>query len=74
MVDPALLVTLASTGTLAVALSAAALLKAWQGWLDVKRMELNGTPRRRRPPVRLELTDLRDRVRRLERIASGAES
>jgi hypothetical protein len=78
MTDPTLLVALASTGIAAFAMATAAALKGWQGWLEVRRMEID--MRRRRPgeasaPVssRIELADLRERVRRLEAIANGAE-
>ena len=76
MADPALLVALASGGTAAIAVTAAASLKAWLEWLEVRRMELE---RGRRKPersfagARIELASLRERVRRLEAIADGSE-
>lgn len=76
MTDPTLLVALGSAGTLAIGVTAAATLKAWQGWLDVLRLELDGGRRPRATThagARIELTDLRERVRRLEAIANGGE-
>jgi len=74
MTSPELLVTTAS-GTAAIALSAAALLRGWRQWLDVRHVEMtsksaSGGPR----SGSAELEDLRRRVRRLEAIASGAQA
>ena len=74
MTDPALLIAMVSTGTLAIALSAAAALRGWHGWLEIRRLEIAGGGAKRSSTPRLELADLRDRVRRLERIANGAPS
>ncbi len=51
-------------------------LKAWQGWLEFKRLELGqGIADRTIPPAsgRIELADLRERVRKLEAIAAGID-
>ncbi len=51
-------------------------LKAWQGWLELKRFELtHASPDRTLPPAgnRIELADLRERVRKLEAIAAGID-
>ena len=72
MQDPASLVALSGFGLAAVGLSSFALLKAWRGWLELKRLELGGgaSPAPNRGG-RSELKILRERVRRLEAIASG---
>jgi len=59
---------------------AAAALKGWQGWLALKTHELE---QRRGPPemeggsregaARIELADLKERIRRLEAIANGVD-
>ncbi|MGQ0589227.1 MAG: hypothetical protein ACT4N8_06815 [Sphingosinicella sp.] len=74
MTDPTLLV-LAFAATLALALVSAAALRGWQGWLELRRLELNGgrAAPGARGPARVELTELRDRVRRLEALANGVE-
>ena len=59
-------------------LSAASLvgLKAWSGWLDLKRIELTqAAGDRSLPPAsgRIEIADLRERVRKLEAIAAGID-
>ena len=53
-----------------------AALKGWQGWLEYKRMELvNGRADAIVPPAggRIELADLKERVRKLEAIAAGID-
>ena len=79
MNDPALLVALSSTGLVAVARASAAALRGWSGWLELRRLELaghnGGEPRLPSlTPARLELAELKERVRRLEAIASGTEA
>jgi hypothetical protein len=51
-------------------------LKAWNGWLDLKKMELAHIGGERGlPPAtgRIEIADLRERVRKLEAIAAGID-
>ena len=74
MTDPTLLV-FAFAATLALALVSAAALRGWQGWLELRRLELGGS---RAAPgacatARVDLTELRSRVRRLEAIANGVD-
>ncbi len=66
-------ITLASFGLLALSIVLFAGLKGWQGWLEVKRLELAGPTRRepRGPTADLiELADLKERIRKLESIAA----
>jgi hypothetical protein len=51
-------------------------LKAWNGWLEFKKMELTQVAGDRGlPPAtgRIEIADLRERVRKLEAIAAGID-
>ena len=51
-------------------------LKAWNGWLELKKMELAQVAGDRGlPPAtgRIEIADLRERVRKLEAIAAGID-
>jgi len=82
MMTPLLDPTLVTAGTFLVGLVviASALLKAWQGWLELKQQELGQTPPRAMPDdhsgvgaARIELADLKERIRKLEAIASGVE-
>lgn len=57
---------------------AATLLKAWHGWLALKARELDN--RRREPEggapgsmARIEIADLKERIRKLEAIAAGVD-
>lgn len=59
-----------------VAMLSVALLKGWEDWLRLRRLELDqGSPRPRPSAAvrRLELIDLKDRVKRLEAIADGLD-
>ena len=61
-----------------IGLTGAALagLKAWNGWLELKKMELTQIAGERGlPPAtgRIEIADLRERVRKLEAIAAGID-
>ena len=65
-------------GGIFAGLSAASMaaLKGWQGWLELKRFELtHASGDRMLPPAggRIELADLRERVRKLEAIAAGID-
>ena len=58
----------------------AALLKAWQGWLALKQRELDAHAAPHSAPAgsalgaaRIELSDLKERIRKLEAIASGVD-
>jgi hypothetical protein len=62
---------LAGLGTMAFAA-----LKGWGDWLELKRMELtHSVADHGLPPAgnRIELADLRERVRKLEAIAAGID-
>ena len=51
-------------------------LKAWNGWLEFKKLELTQvTADRGLPPAtgRIEMADLKERVRKLEAIAAGID-
>ena len=53
-----------------------AALKGWQGWLELRRFELtHGCADKALPPAtgRIEIADLRERVRKLEAIAAGID-
>jgi len=61
---------------LAIGLGCVAGLRGWQLWLDYKRLELAAqTGDHGLPPAtgRIELADLKERVRKLEAIAAGID-
>lgn len=76
MADSTLLIALAA-GLAGLLIAIAAFLRGWQGWLELKRAQLAvSAPSQRSEPspaARIELADLKERVRRLEAIADGAE-
>ena len=53
-----------------------AALKGWQGWLELKRFEVSHAVDHSLPPAggRIELADLKERVRKLEAIADGIDT
>ena len=79
LLDPTLIMT--SGSLIGLVVIAATLLRAWHGWLDLKRHELErqapaGTPDTEASgfgTARIELADLKERIRKLEAIASGVE-
>ena len=78
LLDPSVIT--ATSSLLAIIVIAAALLRGWQGWLELKRQELDRSPHRPSTDegstiggARIELADLKERIRKLEAIASGVE-
>lgn len=76
MTDPILIATVAVSLLAAVGIAAWSALKGWQGWLELKRMEMvSGRAEATMPPAsgRIELADLKERIRKLEAIAAGID-
>lgn len=76
MFEPTFIIAAASL--IGLVIVAAALLRAWHGWLELKRNELehDGAPREEGSPMgaaRIEIADLKERIRKLEAIASGVD-
>lgn len=74
--EPLSIALIGASVLLATALAAIAGLKGWQAWLEFKRLELAAqTGDHGLPPAggRIELADLKERVRKLEQIASGID-
>ncbi len=72
MTEPMTLLALSSSGLMALGIATFAALKGWQGWLDLKRLELSGHRQEPKSPAmeRIEIADLKERIRKLEAIAS----
>lgn len=75
MQDPYLYIIIAVSGIIATAILSLTALRGWLGWLELKKAEL-------RPPVegsalpantRIEVADLKERIRKLEAIAAGVD-
>jgi len=76
MGDSGTLVAILAAAVVSLAMLSLAILKGWDGWLQLRRLELDRTHAQRAPSpaqARIELADLKDRVRRLEAIANGVE-
>ena len=78
LLDPTLVT--ATSGLIGLIVIAAALLRAWNGWLDLKRQQLDRAAHHPAASdgsgigtARIELADLKERIRKLEAIASGVE-
>ena len=66
--SPLFLLALAVAATAIIILCSAAALRAWSQWLDLKRLQQRRMPG---PLHRVDIVDLRQRIRRLESIADG---
>ncbi len=76
MIDAASLVTIASAGIVGFGIVSTALLRGWRGWLEVKRLQIEDGRTRAKPSASAlssEISMLKERVRKLEAIASGVD-
>ncbi|MFA6219085.1 MAG: hypothetical protein WC692_04830 [Erythrobacter sp.] len=70
--------TIAAAALLGLIVVASAMLRGWHEWLELKRRELEhqGPQSREGSPMgaaRIEIADLKERIRKLEAIASGVD-
>lgn len=80
-IDPNLYLTLSVSGLAGLAMVTAAGLSGWRGWLALKRQELaqrQTTASQAEPTMpsaasRIEVADLKERIRKLEAIAAGVD-
>jgi hypothetical protein len=73
MTEQLTMIAVAGSALTGIGILAAATLKGWQGWLELKRLELSGRqPGEGRGTMSelIEMADLRERVRKLESIAA----
>lgn len=82
MTDPYVTLTLTAAGLAGLAMVTTAGLAGWRGWLQLKRSELDhgqagaaqpSGPMSTGAGARIEIADLRERIRKLEAIAAGVE-
>lgn len=68
-------VTMAVSGLAGLGMVTMAGLSGWRGWLQLKREALKATEPVASPSAgaRIEIADLRERIRKLEAIAAGVE-
>jgi hypothetical protein len=76
MTEPMTMMAMAGLGLIGLAITLIAALKGWQGWLELKRMELTAgaATNSERPHGgagdMIEVADLKERIRKLESIAA----
>ena len=74
MSEPMTTLALAGFGLAALGILLFAALRGWQGWLDLKRLELAAaepkTAGHGGMAERIELADLKERIRKLESLAA----
>jgi len=71
-------VTIAVAGLAGLAMVTTAMLSGWRGWLALKQQELthrtpSADPSAPSAGTRIELADLKERIRKLEAIAAGVD-
>jgi hypothetical protein len=70
------LIVIAAGSLLGLAIIASVAAWCWKGWLDLKRAELGSTGKPVANPAignRIDMADLKERVRKLEAIAAGVD-
>lgn len=80
-IDPNLYITLSVSGLAGLAMVTTAGLSGWRGWLALKRQELaqhqtmmpQAEPAMPSAASRIEVADLKERIRKLEAIAAGVD-
>ena len=79
MTDPTFYVTMASAGLAGLGMLVFAGLTGWRGWLSLKEQELHVAGEMHTGPslpnasARIEIADLKERIRKLEAIAAGVD-
>lgn len=80
MTDPNLYLVMASAGLAGLGMVTAAGLAGWRGWLQLKSQELHAghgadfsQPAPSTAGARIEIADLKERIRKLEAIAAGVD-
>ncbi|MEN2746124.1 hypothetical protein [Sphingomonas sp. T9W2] len=71
-----LTLALAATTLAAVAIVSATLLSGWRGWLALQQQRIGDRTIAQPAPnagTRIEIADLKERIRKLEAIAAGVE-
>ena len=77
MSDPVFYLTMATAALAGLAMLTTATLAGWRGWLQLQRLQLDHQP----PAMgaapsagaRIEIADLKERIRKLEAIAAGVD-
>ncbi|WP_326524196.1 hypothetical protein [Sphingomonas sp.] len=80
MTDPNFYITMASAGLAGLGMVTMATLTGWRGWLAYKSQALSAArlpgedlPVAPNASARIEIADLKERIRKLEAIAAGVD-
>lgn len=79
MTEATFWLAIAVTGLAGLIIVTQAALKGWRGWLDLRKAELDSHRDAQTaaappsPASRIELADLKERIRKLEAIAAGVD-
>lgn len=78
MTEPTLYITLAAAALVALGMVSATLLAGWRGWLALQHQQLArgadyGQATLPSASARIEIADLKERIRKLEAIAAGVD-
>jgi hypothetical protein len=80
MTDPNFYLVMATASLAGLAMLTAACLAGWRGWLQLKQQELRlvqagdaAQPAAGNAGARIEIADLKERIRKLEAIAAGVD-
>jgi hypothetical protein len=80
MTDPIIWTTISGASLAGVVVVSVATLKGWRDWISLQRLSIEGrggntepTPGVPSSAARIELADLKERVRKLEAIAAGVD-
>jgi hypothetical protein len=80
MTDPIIWTTISGASLAGVVVVSIATLKGWRDWINLQRLSIEGRGGSTEPSTgvpssaaRIELADLKERVRKLEAIAAGVD-
>lgn len=76
MQDPFFYMIMAAAGVIGLSIVSLVALRGWNGWLELKKAELARRTDEPGPPTasaRIEVADLKERIRKLEAIAAGVD-
>jgi hypothetical protein len=76
--EPTVYLQVGMVGLAGIGIVTAGALRGWKGWLELKRLELQARATETSLPTpnttsRIEIADLKERIRKLEAIAAGVD-